>query len=105
MNRVARGWMIRFTATLALLYAACWAAPRLFKNIPQFPAATSSNMQVDVLDRYFKLPQLDIVIVGSSLAWHLKDWYFVDGNVRNAALPGGSSLTGLAIIAAAPSAR
>jgi hypothetical protein len=42
-----------------------------------------------------------MVIVGTSLAWHLKDWYFENGNVRNMALPGESPLTGLAIVAAA----
>jgi hypothetical protein len=105
MDRISRGWLIRFTAAFALLYAGCAAAPRFLGDFPQFPAVTVNAMQVDTLDRYFKLPQLDIVIVGSSLAWHLKDWYFARGNVRNAALPGGSSLTALAIIAAAPSAR
>jgi hypothetical protein len=105
MDLISRGWLTRFAATLALLYAGCLAAPRFLGDIPQFPALTVNAMQVDALDRYFKLPQLDIVIVGSSLAWHLKDWYFARGNVRNAALPGGSSLTALAIIAAAPSAR
>jgi hypothetical protein len=92
-------------STLALLYAACWTAPRLLGDLPQFPAVTSDDVQTGVMDRYFKLQQREIVIVGSSLAYHLKDWYFEHGNVRNAALPGGSSLTALAIIAAAPSAR
>jgi hypothetical protein len=105
MGRVSQSWLTRFAATLALLYAGCLAAPRLLGDIPQFPAVTGEAMQVDALDRYFKLPQLDIVIVGSSLAWHLKDWYFARGNVRNAALAGGTPLTALAIIAAAPSAR
>jgi hypothetical protein len=105
MDLISRGWLIRFTATFALLYAGCVAAPRFLEDIPQFPAVTGNAMQVDALDRYFKLPQLDIVIVGSSLAWHLKDWYFVRGNVRNAALAGGTPLTALAIIAAAPSER
>jgi hypothetical protein len=105
MDPISRGWLTRFAATLALLYAACLAAPRFLGDIPQFPAVTGNAMQVDALDRYFKLPQLEIVIVGSSLAWHLKDWYFARGNVRNAALAGGTPLTALAIIAAAPSAR
>jgi len=105
MDPISRGWLTRFAATLALLYAGCVAAPRFLGDIPQFPAVTGKAMQIDTLDRYFRLPQLDIVIVGSSLAWHLKDWYFARGNVRNAALAGGTPLTALAIIAAAPSAR
>src|SRR5262249_32955636 len=59
----------------------------------------------EIFDRYFKLPKPEVVIAGSSLAWHIRDWYFERGDVRNVALPGGSSLTGLAIIEAAPSAR
>src|ERR1700759_1662878 len=105
MAPISRGWLTRFAATLTLLYAACLAAPRLLGDIPQFPTITGDAMQVDTLDRYFKLPQLDIVITGSSLAWHLKDWYFERGDVRNAALAGGTPLTALAIIAAAPSKR
>jgi hypothetical protein len=105
MDQVSRGWLIRFTSTLVLLYAACWTAPRLLVDTPQFPAVTSDDVQAGVMDRYFKLQRREIVIVGSSLAYHLKDWYFEHGNVRNAALPGGSSLTALAIIAAAPTAR
>ena len=105
MDRASSDWLIKFMATLALLYAGCWAAPRIFGDVPQFPAVTSEDLQASVLDRYFKLPQLEIVIVGSSLAWHLKDWYFERGNIRNAALAGGTPLTALAIIAAAPSAR
>jgi hypothetical protein len=105
MDLISRGWLIRFTATLALLYAGCVAAPRFLRDYPQFLTVTGDAMQVDALDRYFKLPQLDIVITGSSLAWHLKDWYFARGDVRNAALAGGTPLTALAIIAAAPSRR
>jgi hypothetical protein len=62
-------------------------------------------MKTAVLERSLTLPQQDIVLVGSSLSYHLKEWYFTQGDVRNASIPGGSPLTGLAIIAAAPSAR
>jgi hypothetical protein len=74
--------------------------PQLFANLPRFPPTTTDQMQIDVLNRYFALPQLQVVIVGTSLAWHLKDWYFENGNVRNMALPGESPLTGLTIVAA-----
>lgn len=105
MNKTTQVWLIKFAVTFALLWSCCWAAPLLLHNVPQFPPRTTSEMQADALQRYFALPPQDIVVVGSSLAWHLKDWYFPHGDVRNASIPGGSPLTGLAIIAAAPSAR
>jgi hypothetical protein len=104
MDRPTRNWLIRFGATFALFMAACWAAPRLLGNVPDFLAATAGQMQEEVFDRYFKQPVADIVIVGSSLAYHLKDQFFERGDVRNAAIPGGTPNTGLAIIDAAPSA-
>jgi hypothetical protein len=106
MERInSRNWLIKFGATFALLWISCWAAPRLFAGFPQFQPMTTGQVQEEVLDRYFQLPRLDIVIVGSSLAYHLKDWFFEHGDVRNASIPGGSPLTALAVITAAPSAR
>jgi hypothetical protein len=99
------GWLFRFAATFLLLWACCWAAPRLFANLPQFPPTTTDQMQVDVFDRYFRLPAQDVVLVGSSLSYRLKEQYFEHGDLRNAAINGGSPLTGMAIIAAAPSPR
>jgi hypothetical protein len=98
-------WLFKFAATFLLLWACCWAAPRLFANLPQFPPTTTDQMQVDVFDRYFRLPAQGVVLVGSSLSYRLKEQYFEHGDVRNAAINGGSPLTGMAIIAAAPSAR
>jgi len=103
--KTTQGWLIRFAATVALLWAACWAAPRLVANVPQFPTRTTGEEQLVALERYFKLPPQPIVVVGSSLAYHLKDQFFFDGDVRNMAIPGDSPMTGLAIIAAAPIAR
>jgi hypothetical protein len=98
-------WLVKFGATFLLLWACCWAAPRLFANLPQFPPTTTDQMQVDTIDRFFRLPAPDVVLVGSSLSYRLKEQYFEHGDVRNLALNGGSSLTGMAIIAAAPSPR
>jgi hypothetical protein len=81
------------------------AAPRVFTNLPQFPPTTTDQQQVIVFDRYFQLPVLDVALVGSSLSYRLKEEFFERGNVRNAAIPGGSPLTGLAIIGAAPALR
>jgi hypothetical protein len=101
----SRNWLLKFAATFALLLACCWATPRLFANVPQFQPITTGQYQEQIFDRYFKLPRTEVVITGSSLAYHLREQYFEGGNVRNASLPGGSPLTALAIIDADPSAR
>jgi hypothetical protein len=98
-------WFVKFGITCLLLSAGCWAAPHVFKNLPQFPPATTDEQQVAIFERYFQLPVQDVVVVGSSLAYRLKEQFFERGNVRNAALPGGSPLTGLAIISASPALR
>jgi hypothetical protein len=95
-------WFVKFGVTCALLLTCCWLAPRIFKNLPQFPPTTTDERQVVVFDRYFQAPVPDIVLVGSSLSYRLKEQYFERGDIRNAAIPGGSPLTGLAIIGAAP---
>ena len=73
MDKAVPGWLLRFAATFLLLWAGCWAAPRLFANLPQFPPTTTDQMQVDVFDRYFRLPAQDVVLVGSSLSYRLKE--------------------------------
>ena len=85
MDRAREGWPIRFAATVVVLWMACWAAPRLIENIPQFPVRTTGEEQVVALERYFKLPPQPIVVVGSSLAYHLKDWFFVDESMATSA--------------------
>jgi hypothetical protein len=67
------------------------AAPRVFKNPPQFPPVTTDEQQAVVFDRYFQLPVSDIVLVGSSFSFRLREQFFERGNVGNAALPGGSA--------------
>src|SRR5262249_16227935 len=44
-------------------------------------------------------PAPAVVLVGSSVAWRLKEEYFSLGRVRNLALAGGSPLTSLEIVA------
>lgn len=98
-------WFGKFGITCAVLLMCYWAAPRVFRNIPQFPPTTTDEQQIVVFNRYFQLPALDIVLVGSSLAFRLKEQFFERGNLRNVALPGGSSLTGLAVIEASQALR
>jgi hypothetical protein len=99
------GWFVRFAMTFAILFALCWQAPRVFRDIPQFPPTTTGEEQVATLQRYFQLPVQDVALVGSSLAYRLKEQFFEHGGIRNAAITGGSPLTGLALIDASPSLR
>jgi hypothetical protein len=98
-------WFGKLGVTCAFLLACCWAAPRVFTNLPLFPPTTTDQQQVAVFDRYFHVLPRDVVLVGSSLSYRLNEGFFEHNNVRNAAIPGGSPLTGLAIIEAAPGLR
>lgn len=98
-------WFVKFGLACAVLLMCYWAAPRVFRNIPEFPPTTTDEQQIVILNRYFQLPALDVVLVGSSLAFRLREQFFEQGNVRNAALPGGSPLTGLAVIEASTVVR
>jgi hypothetical protein len=98
-------WFVKLGISCLILFGCCWATPRIFKNIPQFPPTTTDEEQVGIVERYFQLPALEVVLVGSSLAYRLKEQFFERGNVRNVALPGGSPLTGLAVIEASPALR
>jgi hypothetical protein len=51
------------------------------------------------LNRYAREPIPEIVLVGSSLTFRLKEEYFATPHLRNLALAGGSPLTGLDIVA------
>jgi hypothetical protein len=65
----------------------------------QQPAATARDGSLITLNRYVQEPTPDVVLVGSSVAWRLKEEYFSLGRFRNLALAGGSPLTSLEIVA------
>lgn len=93
-------WLARCAIAAALVLLACrmvtaWVGPGL-----QQPAVTARDGSLNTLNRYAAEPKPDLVLVGSSVAWRLKEEYFSKGKVRNLALAGGSPTTGLAIVAA-----
>lgn len=65
----------------------------------QQPAATTRDGSLITMNRYVQEPAPDVVLVGSSVTWRLKEEYFSPARVRNLALAGGSPVTGLEIIA------
>jgi hypothetical protein len=90
-------WFIKSATTCVIIVICCWLAPR-FLHVPIFPPTTADEQQFVVLNRYLQLPMREIVLVGSSLTFRLKEQFFERDNVRNVGLPGGDSVTGLAII-------
>jgi len=93
-------WLIKCLSVGLVLLLACglctaWLGSRAL----QMPATTTRDGTLITLNRYKTEPVPDIVLVGSSLTYRLKEEYFDIARVRNLALVGGSPLTGLEIVA------
>jgi hypothetical protein len=95
----AARWFAKCTVSAALLLFVCGLATAWFGNRLQAPAVTTRDGTLITLNRYAKEPIPDIVLVGSSLSFRLKEEYFATPRVRNLALAGGSPVTGLEIVA------
>ncbi|WP_211999294.1 hypothetical protein, partial [Bradyrhizobium sp. JYMT SZCCT0180] len=98
-------WFVKASAACAAVLAMCWVAPRLFNDIPDFPSTTTDEVQSRIADRYLKSPVAPIALTGSSFTVGLREEFFHKLYVRNLALPGGSPLTGAAMIEAATAVR
>jgi hypothetical protein len=96
-------WLVKCAAAAAALLLACAFTTARFGSALQQPAVTTRDGSLVSLNRYVREPTPDIVLVGSSVAWRLKEEYFSLPRVRNLALAGGSPLTGLEIVANRPS--
>ncbi|MFD0609577.1 hypothetical protein ACFQZO_05260 [Bradyrhizobium sp. GCM10027634] len=90
-------WLIKCAGAAAVLLLACLATAR-FGSALQQPTVTTRDGTIVTLNRYVREPVPDLVLVGSSVAWRLKEEYFSRPGVRNLALAGGSSVTSLDII-------
>jgi hypothetical protein len=82
-----------FFSALALVLAV-W----FLTNLPALYARVKLDRSFPALSRYEFEPTPNIVLVGSSMTFRLYEGYFRTP-LRNLAISGGSSLTGLAIIA------
>ncbi|MDA9502080.1 hypothetical protein XI05_32180 [Bradyrhizobium sp. CCBAU 11357] len=92
-------WMIRCAGGAAMLLLAGGLATARFGSALQQPAVTTRDGSLVTLNRYVREPTPDIVLVGSSVMWRLKEEYFSLPRIRNLALAGGSPVTSLEIIA------
>lgn len=95
-------WLIKCGAGAAIVLIACGFATARFGGGLQMPATTTRDGTLITLSRFLREPVPDIVMVGSSLTFRLKEEYFATPRLRNLALAGGSPVTGLEIVANQP---
>jgi hypothetical protein len=95
-------WLAKCSLSAVMLLLACGLATAWYGNRPQMPSTTTRDGALITLNRYTKEPIPDVVLVGSSLTFRLKEEYFATPRLRNLALAGGSPITGLEIVANQP---
>ena len=95
-------WLAKCSLSAVTLLLACGLATAWYGNRLQMPATTTRDGTLITLNRYTREPIPDVVLVGSSLTFRLKEEYFATPRVRNLALAGGSPITGLEIVANQP---
>jgi hypothetical protein len=95
-------WFVRCGVAAIVLVVACGIATARFGSGLQMPATTTRDGTLITLSRFLREPVPDIVLVGSSLTFRLKEEYFATPRLRNLALAGGSPVTGLEILANQP---
>jgi hypothetical protein len=92
-------WVVKCAlVAVALLFVWRQATLLIGYNLQQ-PATTARDGSLITLNRYIQEPTPEVALVGSSIAWRLKEEYFSIPSVRNLALAGGSPTTALTIIA------
>jgi hypothetical protein len=91
-------WLAKCGLSALMLLVACGFATAWFGNGLQLPSTTTRDGTLIILNRYVREPTPDVVLVGSSLTFRLKEEYFATPGLRNLALAGGSPVTGLEIV-------
>jgi hypothetical protein len=92
-------WLVKCALTLAMVLLACRLVTALVGENLQQPATTTRDGSLITFNRYLREATPDVVLVGSSVTWRLKEEYFSMPKVRNLALAGGSPVTGLMVVA------
>jgi hypothetical protein len=95
-------WLVKCGGAAAIVLIACGFATARFGSGLQMPATTTRDGTLITLSRYLREPVPDVVLVGSSFTFRLKEEYFATPGLRNLALAGGSPVTGLEIVASQP---
>jgi len=100
--RSAVHWLAKCGLSAVMLLVACGFATAWFGSSLQLPSTTTRDGTLITLNRYATESVPDVVLVGSSLTFRLKEGYFATPRLRNLALAGGSPVTGLEIVANQP---
>ena len=85
-------WFAKFGIAALGLLLACGLATAWFGNTLQLPSTTTRDGTLITLNRYVTEPIPDVVLLGSSLTFRLKEEYFATPALRNLALAAGSIL-------------
>lgn len=101
-QRLAIRWLLKCGVTAAGLMLACGVATAWLGRGLQMPSVTTRDGTLITFNRYISESIPDVVLVGSSLTFRLKEEYFETPGVRNLALAGGSPVTGLEIVVNQP---
>lgn len=100
LQRIAEiRWFVQCAASAGLLLCATGLATVWIGSGVQLPSTTTRDGTLITLNRYANEPIPDVVLVGSSMSFRLKEEYFATPKLRNLSVAGGSPLTGLAIVA------
>jgi hypothetical protein len=95
-------WLAKCGSSAVVLLLACGAASAWFGRGPQLSSTTTRDGTFITYNRYIQEPTPDVVLVGSSITFRLKEEYFATPRLRNLALAGGTSVTGLEIVVGQP---
>jgi hypothetical protein len=95
-------WLAKCAVGAVVVLVLCGFATARFGSGLQMPATTTRDGTLITMSRYLREPVPDIVLVGSSISFRLKEEYFATPRLRNLALAGGSPVTALEIVANQP---
>jgi hypothetical protein len=99
MQRMAVYWLAKCGSCAVMLLLACGVATAWFGNGLQLSSTTTRDGTLITLNRYAQESIPDVVLVGSSVTFRLKEEYFATPRLRNLAIAGGSPVSGLEIVA------
>lgn len=95
-------WLVKCGSSVAVLLLACGAATSWLGKGLRLPSTTTRDGTLITFNRYLEEPTPAVVLVGSSIAFRLKEEYFATPGIRNLAIAGGTSVTGLEIVVGQP---
>ena len=94
----ARHWIAKMAFMSIILIGTSVVVQAKFGPFPKLHPITTDEERANTLADYYQNPAARIVLVGSSLTYRLTQQYFNLGGVRNIALAGTSTLTGMRIV-------